>query len=405
MKRPEEMDMPINFGFLKGISSLENLRVLELSFLLDTEASLRSFLKSFAIPKTLATIKLNFHEMSWKFLQPSMTNINNFNFESSAELALFYAEWTKLTSLNSLTVCFVESEENNTRLNLAFLIPLLKNLPCLTKFYFANETGSLDRLKNPTDFDLLWQAFAHLGSTLKTLYVETPAISLKNFGDSQYSEFSALQKCGLCGYISGDANFPNLLRLFQRGLAHEHRKSQLEVESLLVATKESFSQIFQELIRPPQGLIFSIDLNVKNITGEEFVRALREFLPRVGKENFLKLSFTNVSTNMEIELLKELKEILRENEISKIIKILDKRGHYLHFGDALCMQTGALRDEDPVSSSGNGDNEGDFMDFSEIYEDDESEENEEEEDEEDFEMDDFFTGTGENEIDEEEDDG
>ena len=405
MKRPEEMDMSINFGFLKGVSSLESLRVLELSFLLDTEASLKSFLESFALPMALTTIKLNFHEMSWKFLKASTTNIN-FNFESCAELASFYAEWTKLTSLNSLTACFVESDENNTRLNIAFLIPLLKNLPCLAKFYFANETGSLDRLKNPIDFGLLWQAFTHFGSTLKTLYVETPALSLENFEDSQYSEFVALQKCGLCGNISGDGNLPNLFRLFQKGLAHEGKKSQLEVESLLVKTKDSFSQIFQELVHLPRGLIFSIDLNVRNIAGEDFVSALREFLPRIRKENFLKLGFSNVLPNMEFELLKELNGILKENEISKIIKILDKRGHYIYFGDALCAQANALRDEEPVSSSGNGDNGGDFLDFSDIYEDEESEENDEEDgDEEDSEIDPFFADPGEHDMDDEEDEG
>jgi len=371
---------------------LENLKVLELSVALDTKRGLMSFLGSFTVPKGLQTIKLNLHEISWKFLKGSNFNLDNQFFESNAECQLFYKKWSQITQLNSLTICFAESEGNNTRISVNFLLPLLKNLSSLSKFYFANETNPSPSKKNAVDFSLLWQALSHLQPTLKTIYIESPSILLHEMTNSVLSDQKILQKCGLCGNIFGDKNLPSLLRLFPKLMApNEHKKSQLDLESLRVENKDSFLQILKELNHLPRGLNLSIDISVRSLTSEDFVESLLDVLPSMVKDSFLKLSFSNVAI-MEASLLKEMIERLVKCEISDLVKIVDKRENVLFFGDALYVRDRAMKDEERVSSSGNGD-EGNFLEFCEMFDDEDFDEDaSEEEEEEESEIDNFLTG-------------
>jgi len=228
-------------------------------------------------------------------------------------------------------MCFVEVDHHSCLLNLFFLIPLLKNLSILTELYFTNWCEPSSKEKQAIDFNVIWQAVGHLSSTLKTLYVESPVISLQNFLDNPSLRIShyALQKLGLCGVITGDCKMQNLFQLFQR---HNAGASQVEIDHLKADSNESFASLLRELSYISREILVSLEIDVKKVSSENFVKTLCEFISKLDKRNFSKLHFFNLK-ELEPDLANQLKEKLMGYDISNIIKVSDHKGKVLFLGD------------------------------------------------------------------------
>jgi len=330
INKAEDLEQPPDWSFLKNLSSLENLHALEFSINLDTKTSLFSFLKSFSLPKSIHKIKFNFQGVTSSFASCDFNSLKSF--ESKSECQKFYEKWQNLHNFKSLTMCFVEVDHHSCLLNLFFLIPLLKNLTALTELYFTNWCEPSSKEKHAIDFNVIWQAVGHLSSTLKTLYVESPIISLQNFleNPSLRNSHYALQKLGLCGIITGDSKMQNLFQLFQKHNAGA--SSQFEMDHLRTDSDESFVDLLRELSQISRQISVSLEIDVKKVSSENFVQTLCEFISKLDKRNFSKLHFFNLKS-LDPHLMNQLKRKLMIYDISNIIKVSNNKGKVLFMGD------------------------------------------------------------------------
>jgi len=243
-----------------------------------------------------------------------------------------------------LTVCFVESEVDDANFNFNFVASFLKNIPNLSKFYYANSNECSIKSKNSVDFNLITQSISHLKSSLTTLYIETPALSLSNFARIPSHETStALKKLGLCGTITGDTHLPEVFSLSHNELGKNGAKFNLEVESLVVESKESFGQLLKGLSHLSRGLSISMEIDMRKVTFEDFAKGLTGAIPYLNKRNFSKLSFTNLK-DIKSGILKDLVAVLKRYEVANVMKIMDRKGETIFLGETFCKSEMEIED-------------------------------------------------------------
>jgi len=347
MKGPEDIHKSMDFTFFSHMQKLQNLHVIELLITLDTKTDLFTFLESFALPQSARTVKLIFHEIDWNSLAFDGNNNNTSAanlLQSTPQYLTFCQKWKNLTQLDSLTVCFVESEADDANFNFNFVASFLKNIPNLSKFYYANSNECSIKSKNSIDFNLITQSISHLKSSLTTLYIETPAISLSNFARIPSHETSTvLKKLGLCGTITGDTHLPEIFSLSHNELGKNGAKFNLEVESLVVENKESFGQLMKGLSHVSRGLSISMEVDMRKVIFQDFVKGLTGTIPYLNKRNFSKLSFTNLK-EVKSGVLKDLVGVLKRYEVANVMKIMDRKGETIFLGENFCKSEMEIED-------------------------------------------------------------
>jgi len=324
---------------------------------------LPDFLAAITLPSSLSNVKFNFYEIPWHLFPQEETLLPTSCYKN------FYEKWSKLTNLNSLHLNFYEINQSNSVTNFEFISPLLKKVPKLTSLYFASWSESLLKKKKFLDFNSLWQSLAHLNSSLKTLYLEAPAISLKNL--SNICSTSTLEKLGISGAVIGDTELSDILSLFSKQPTppNSPMKSNLEVDYLLVNDQTSLINLLNTLSHVRRNLKLSLEIDLRKITDQDLVQLTNELLPRLHKRNFLKLSFSNIP-KMETGPLTELLTNISQYEISDCLKIVNQSGNILFLGKDTYINEIDL-DEESENMEGEedgffGDPEGNEMEFDEI---------------------------------------
>lgn len=358
MKGPEEINQPMDFNFFTSMKKLKNLHTVEFLINLDAQTDLLNFLKAFNLPQSLHTTKLIFHEIDWN----SLTFNKKIPIEQIPSYLEFCEKWKSLTNLESLTVCFIESQPDDSNFNYNFVASFLKQIPNLSKFYYANSNELLTKVKNPLDFNVITQSISHLQSSLTTLYIETPSISLENFNRIPLYEAGTLKKLGLCGNITGDTRLPEILSLSQNELGKNGAKFNIELESLLVDSKESFAQLLKGLSHISKGSCISVEIDMRKVDFEGFVKTLCGAIPYLKKRNFSKLSFSNLK-DINKGIRREMTSILKNYEISNCIKISDRKGEIIFLGDSFCKNELEIEQDESFSEINRG--EKDFLGGSE----------------------------------------
>lgn len=354
MKGPEELAQSMDFSFFNHVEKLKNLNALELLINLDSKTDLLNFLQAFNLPQSLQTLKLIFHEIDWNsFVEDTPMNLHKI-----PQYTNFCEKWKNLTRLESLTVCFIESEPDDSNFNFSFVAPLLKNIPNLTKFYYANSNELFTKVKNALDFNLITDSISHLQSSLTTLYIETPSISLQNFTRLPLYEAGVLRKLGLCGTITGDNHLTEIFSISQNELGKNGAKFNIELESLVADNKESFAQVLKGLGHISRGNRLSIEIDVRKIAFEDFVKALSGNIPYLKKRNFSKLSFSNIK-DVKKGMKREMVSTLKQFEISNCIKISDRKGEIIFLGENFCENELAIEQDESFSEINGG--EKDFL--------------------------------------------
>jgi len=275
---PEDEENCSNFKYLEKLEQLENLESLEISMNFNAKNTLTRFLKAISLPTSLMAAKLNFYEITWESSQEDFT-INPVYQD-------FYKKWSKLTKLNSLNLCFYEINESNCVLNLQFITSILQKITNLSNFYFASWCESLVKKQKFLDFNLLWQSLSHLKSSLKSIYIEAPAISFKNFFDNSDS-CTSLEKLAMCGAIIAETELLGILHLFPKKLLIHPTKSHFEVDFLLLNDQDSLRNLLAGLIHIQRNLRLSLEVDLRKIEAKDLVEIANELLPKLHKRNFL----------------------------------------------------------------------------------------------------------------------
>jgi len=270
----------------------------------------------------------------------------------------FCEKWKNLTRLESLTVCFIESQPGDSNFNFFFVASFLKNTPNLSKFYYANSNELFTKIENPLDFNLITESISHLQSSLITLYIETPSISLQNFTRLPLYEAGVLKKLGLCGTVIGDNRLTEIFSLSQNELGKNGAKFNVELESLVADNKESFAQVLKGLAHISRGNCLSMEIDVRKINFEDFVKVLSGNIPYLKKRNFSKLSFSNIK-DVKKGVKRELVSTLKQFEISNCIKISDKKGEIIFLGESFCRNELEIEQDESFSDINRG--EKDFL--------------------------------------------
>ena len=185
--------------------------------------------------------------------------------------------------------------------------------------------------KKTIDFQHLWSCLKHLKPSLKTLYLENPAISLRSFPEEPVTEGCGLEKLGFCGVVVGDKQISHL-----RGLFGKNIKGDVEIERLLIDNEETLEEVLGNLVQIHKTVDFSINIDVRNIKAEILVDIICKVVPRFHRENLVRLSFCNISMDVaKPSLVEKLKMTFNSgggegrNREEKGIKIYSEEGGIL----------------------------------------------------------------------------
>jgi len=322
------------FDFFEGLGVLKKVKEIDIAINLSTESAFLSFLSKFTLPKSVRAIKLNLYETCWGALTPRGGDIEQVFAEAGDNKILerFYSQWTGLDRLENLSLCFSEQEINKSP-SLYFITPMMKRLSTLKELYYANWSNNIwENKKKTIDFDYLWQSLKHLKPSLRTLYLENPAISLRNFAEIPANEGGYnLEKLGFCGVVVGDKQISHLKGLFNKGLREASIKGDIEIERLMVENQETLEQLLGDLVQIHKMVDFSINIDVRNIKAETLVDMICGSVPRFQKDNLIRLSFCNISMDVaKPSLVEKLKATFnRGNKEEKGIRLYSEEGGIL----------------------------------------------------------------------------
>jgi len=327
-QRDEFMDLK----FLSNLQGLNQLAILEISLNLSLIKNLQSFLECFTLPASIVNVKLNFHEVGLKKLLKEELESEIIRFEENTSYVKFCKNWKNLKNLNSLSLSFIEVDNESPLYELQFVIPILKELSTLSSLYYARWCDSESEIKDPIEFAQLWDSIMHLKKSLKVIYLETSAISFNNFSHENDVDAlsSSLKVLGLCGKVTGDSNIHNIIKLLDKR-SSKSLTAQLEIESLMIDSKDSFEVFLRGLSMAPRDMILTINTNVSQICGKDFVNTLSKLASKIPKKRQLKLSFCNVPP-IKTSFLKRLLVIFEKCNVLHYIKISDQRGRVLYAG-------------------------------------------------------------------------
>ena len=166
--------------------------------------------------------------------------------------------------------------------------------------------------------------------TLKKIYVESYAISLKDFSNNLASKELKLEELGFSGFVLGDVNFNILTKLFPHISPTPPKETKeiqasavLEVERLAVHNKDSFLKVLQTLSNIPRHLDLLINLDVRKISADDFIRIICNSIRNISKKGCIKLKFSQIP-ELEEEHSEIFKQTLSEYEASKNFFVFGK---------------------------------------------------------------------------------
>jgi len=317
----------ISFSYLNNLMGLENLQTLQLSINLKSSEATLSFFENFCLPPVITNIALDLHEIDWKALVPTIcpkkTRSSDI-FQANKICAQFYEKWKNLRNLTAFNFSLIEEEGSHPSFGFSFVLPILQNIETLTSFYYSNSCEPLSDEQDYTDFHHFWLSLRHLSSTLKTLYLETCEISLKNFSLVNGSETGALTKLGLCGNVYGDVRLQNLYNLFSKTNLKSD-KLQLEIGCLMIKDLRCFDEFLEGVTHCPRQIKLAMDIDVQTVATEDFISTIQEYISRIHGRSLNKINFMNLKSLQPTDI-KELKQILFEYKLSEHIQISDQRG-------------------------------------------------------------------------------
>jgi len=365
----QETNQPMEMKLLKGLTALLALEKLELAINFYSGDCFFNFLENFTLPNSIIAIKLKLIGVDCKYVMASL-KAKDSNLEQLGSLfdnnlcRRFYQQWENLEHLKLLSIQLIQDEEINPHFGLDFTVPLLRKLKKLTSFEYVNRCN-IDTVI--IAFGFLWQPLSQL--TLRSLYIETSPTSFVGFSP----ENSSLTHLKFSGITCGDSDLKNLFILFNK----DCKRSQLIIKNLLVTNDETFVKLCQDLCEAPRNLQISININVQKISsGQIFVQVITDMISKLSNHNFSQLKFFNLQ-GISRDLLKDLKAVLQDYELTDKIIITNRKGRLLLYGREWDTQDSSSQedndlidaDNDQLAAQGFG-----FMD-----QDDDSEEYEEEE--------------------------
>ena len=318
VKGRHEENAKVNLAFLQDFQRLHQLKTLDLALNLNLETCMITFLKHFTIPQQLTTLKLSFFETNWTVLIPNFhdENFKAFNKFETLELnQRFYQIWDDVKHLNSLSICFAEID-NNSLPSLYFIAPILRRLTSLSMLYYANWRNIDNGKKKALDFNYLWESIKHLKPTLKKLYVETFAITLRNLPQETQQDVLQLQELGLCGFILGDNHLWDLYRPLEERPVELARKSQLELERMVIDSDETFPIFLEDLLSAPKNIEVSINVDVRKLDAKKLVQTICSQIPRMFTKTNIQLNFSNVP-ELDPTSVEELKRLLKAHKMPR----------------------------------------------------------------------------------------
>lgn len=316
VKGVDEDEGMVNLEFLQYLQNLPMLKTLDMAWNFSMESCLNHFLKFFTLPKNIRSIKLNFCETRWDTIIPAIKGLDmkKDNPFGNHELCCnFYKNWEQLVQLESLSLCFAEVG-NCSLPSLYFIIPLLEGLSKLEMLYYASwysmETGK----KKALDFNFFWQTIQHLKPTLKKVYIESFAISLRNLSTNGESVFSNLEELGLCGYVLGDNHVKDLFKLFRGRSVQISKKFLLEIERLVIDNQDSFIHFLDSLLFAPKSLNLAVNVDSRNIPPNDFIDHVCSKIPLIQKKGLIQLNFSNVA-QLNPDQMEALQQLINENQM------------------------------------------------------------------------------------------
>jgi len=325
----------LNFEPLKYFRNLQNLTTLDIAINLNSLKSLTTFLQFFSVPKSIKFIKLNLYEILWKIL---IRNIHELDlkshniFKNTLIFAEFYTKWEALTNLQSLYLCFTESE-NYPLPSLYFITPILEKLTTLTSLHYTNWYNFESGRKKALDLNYLWQSVYHLKGTLRNLYLENYAISVRNLQLTSFEGFH-LNEIRFCGFILGDTNLRGFFSLFKHSDKEKRPQlpSKIEFERLLIDNDRTFQLFLESLQYIPRNLKVILNVDIRKIASEQFLQDICLYLPFIPQKRSLALSFMN-SNNIQANSFNQLLHALQKEHTFEKLVIFDREENELFVHD------------------------------------------------------------------------
>jgi len=337
-----------SFNYFNRLVELVKLQALDLSINLGSYEATLSFFESLCLPKSIKNIALDLHEVNWSALTPMAKICSSDIFKANKICAKFYQKWENLENLIAFNFSLIEEETSHPSLGFFFTLPILQNVQTLSSFYYSNSCEPLYNEQDYTNFHTFWQYLKHLWPKLKTLYLETSEISLRNFSlENNESEFRAnLKKLGLCGNAFGDIKLQNLYNLFAKT---NLETSQLEIGCVVIQDLRHFERFLEGVTDCPRHIKLSMDVDVGMVTTEDFISAINKYIPRIRPRNLSKVHFTNLKS-LERQDLRELKQIFLEYKVLEYIQVSDQKGRRLQVSNDLDLLNHASPDSDDDDS-------------------------------------------------------
>lgn len=336
----------IDFTFLGELEGLPRLTSLDLAINLSPKFHLQRFLNNFTLPNCLESMKLSFFETPWKsiFNTEGLLSESENIFSDNQYCLHFYKQWTGLLSLNSLALHFIETE-NYCSFSLYFVIPLLTQLSRLSVLHYSNWYSIEPKRKKPLNLNYLTSSIAHLKDSLRELYVENFAISIRKL-QTDSNDFLRLKDLKLIGFVLGDVNIKELLHLYQDP-KHESPQKSLEVSRLVIDKDKNFENFIHVLRRMPKTMRISLNVDMRQVSPSDFVNKMDYLASILAGRNLMRISFFNLNS-IDIGDLEKLCYKLNEYGVfPDNINIVNKEASYMVVRDTngkFCINT-AIFDE------------------------------------------------------------
>ena len=325
--------VPTNFEYLGQLGNLTRLKILEISVNLSTTNNLRNFLNSFKLPKSVTNLKLNFYDACWSNLSSDPQTLDpnpGYPFDQGEAYEEFLANWEGLENLTSLSLCFIENEDENL-LSFDLLAAILQRLVKLTTLFYATWSNNDMKKKRPLDLYDLIQATSHLKPYLKRVIVKASAISLRSFPPNS-GRILELEELLISGFVLGDVQVSSLTSLLKAKPTEKDERSAIEIDRLVIDKKESFEELLETLTHVSRHVKVLINVDCRKIDAETFIESVCHFVPITQKKMAVKLKFCNVTKlgSQEMDRLPPLEDfdIIRV-ERSDILPIMLRRCSFL----------------------------------------------------------------------------
>ena len=325
---PEDDQDTVDFSYSKYFLQLNRMKSLDIFINFGSSSNFLNFLEHFSIPECLISLKLSFYESDWSALLSSsqLNNLKNVNaFEAHPLCVNFYNKWQSLHSLKSLSLCFCESDPKETP-SLYFTAPILKNLTTLETLYFANwvndfsnapQAPSAEKIK-ALNFYYLWKSLQHLKPTLRKLFVDSSAISLRKFPshfELEDQEKLVLEELGICGLIVGDIYLEVLSKNLRKD--ERDRPSKMAVESILIDNQGSMVKVMESMANISKKVRVSVSLDMRKVKGADFMQILTNEFVRVTSKSHIKIDFSKIPELSDFDL-KIFKTIIYEYQKARL---------------------------------------------------------------------------------------